>query len=57
MGSELRWTPTPSPTTGRSDNYRVRRRRADSQNDGGGFELSHLKQLYNCIDAVLKDGF
>ena len=24
---------------------------------GGGFELSHLKQLYNCMDAVIKDGF
>ena len=23
----------------------------------GGFELSHLEQLYNCKDAVIKDGF
>ena len=23
----------------------------------GGFELSHLKQLYNCMDTVIKDGF
>lgn len=23
----------------------------------GGFELSHLAQLYNCMDAVIKDGF
>ncbi|MDE2809713.1 MAG: hypothetical protein OXN90_14965 [Gemmatimonadota bacterium] len=23
----------------------------------GGFELSHLEQLYNCMDAVIKDGF
>ena len=23
----------------------------------GGFALSHLKQLYNCMDAAIKDGF
>lgn len=23
----------------------------------GGFALSHLEQLYNCMDAVIKDGF
>lgn len=63
MGSGLRWTTTPSPTTGRSDNYPVRQRRwcADGEPirkmTAGGFELSHLKQLYNCMDAVIKDGF
>ena len=23
----------------------------------GSFEVSHLEQLYNCMDAVIKDGF